>query len=106
MSVYIPGSYDDESGSYETRPCEKTITIKHLLTHTSGLSYGFDTVGFVNKVDLIYSNHLFKGFAEAVAEDASAATGGALGVFCDRLATLPLLFEPGKHWWYGFNTGE
>ena len=51
---YVKGSYNAEDKSYTAEPCRKTVTIKMLLTHTSGLSYGFDMAGVVNKVDKIY----------------------------------------------------
>jgi len=53
MKVFVPGSYDDATGDYRTEPCAKTITIRMILTHTSGLSYGFDADGIENKVRLL-----------------------------------------------------
>jgi CubicO group peptidase (beta-lactamase class C family) len=50
MSVYTSGTYRH---GYKTKKCKNTVTIKHLLTHTSGLSYGFDPHGIVDKVDEI-----------------------------------------------------
>ena len=47
MRVYDSGSHAD---GYTTVPCRRSITIKDLLTHTSGLSYGFDYLGISNKV--------------------------------------------------------
>ena len=37
----------------KTVPCERTVTVLHLLTHTSGLSYGFDAEGMANPVDYL-----------------------------------------------------
>ena len=50
MRVYVSG----DAKNYKTVPCAKNISVKHLLTHTSGLSYGFDAKGVMNKVDEIY----------------------------------------------------
>ena len=92
MRVYVQNSYDTKTKHYETRACERTITIKHLLTHTSGITYGFDVNGLSNKVDKIFHDKLrsrktnLKEFVE------------------NLLPTVPLMFQPGKHWWYGFNT--
>ena len=92
MRVYVQNSYDAKTKHYETRACERTITIKHLLTHTSGITYGFDVNGLSNKVDKIFHDKLrsrktnLKEFVE------------------NLLPTVPLMFQPGKHWWYGFNT--
>ena len=51
MRVYKSGDFKN---GYKTVPCNKNIIIKHLLTHTSGLTYGFDAKGIANKVDEIY----------------------------------------------------
>jgi CubicO group peptidase (beta-lactamase class C family) len=51
MRVLKEGSTVDKP---ETVPCETDITVKQLLTHTSGLSYGFDPTGKVNVVDGLY----------------------------------------------------
>lgn len=82
-----------ESGdvsSYTTVPCEKDITIRDLMAHTSGLTYGFDSKGVLNKVDAVYAKQL-KG-----------REGWTLEVFVDKLAELPLLCQPGSAWNYGF----
>ena len=90
MSVYVPNSYDMKTGNYDTGPCKRTITIKHLLTHTSGLTYGFDVHGLSNKVDKIFHNIM-----------RSRKTN--LEEFVEKLLpTVPLMFTPGTHWWYGF----
>ncbi len=48
ISKYIPefgpaqilDTYNETDGSYTTKPTEHQITIRHLLTHTSGIGYG------------------------------------------------------------------
>ncbi len=48
ISKYIPefgpaqilDTYTETDGSYTTKPAEHQITIRHLLTHTSGIGYG------------------------------------------------------------------
>ncbi len=64
------------------------ITIAHLLTHTSGLTYGV----FTNTpVDTIYRGaNLF-------------ALDRTLAQFVDTLARLPLVFSPGTQWQYGMS---
>ena len=61
-----------------------------VLTHTSGLSYGFDPAGIVNPVDAIYAKNL----------DQSVG----LLAWADKLASLPLFFQPSSCWHYGYNT--
>ncbi len=48
ISKYIPefgpaqllDTYNETDGSYTTKPADHQITIRHLLTHTSGIGYG------------------------------------------------------------------
>ena len=72
---------------YSVKPPEAPLTIKHLLTHTSGLSYGF-----INQhpVEAMYR--------------AENITDGALGHMVAKLAMLPLKFSPGTRWNYGVST--
>lgn len=94
MSVFVTGSYDGKD--YDTTPCEHTVTVEMLLTHTSGISYAFDRDGIVNQLDKLYVDRL---------PGRGSLTGaGSLEGFCDALAELPLLFQPGTCWHYGFNT--
>ena len=88
MRVYKSGSF---ATGYETVPCRRSVTIKDLLTHTSGLSYGFDYLGVSNKVDEIYYK---EGFTRPCGNVA----------FARRLAGAPLLFQPGDAFVYGFNS--
>jgi CubicO group peptidase (beta-lactamase class C family) len=96
MKVYQSG---DVKVGIETTKCEKTITIHHVLTHTSGISYGFDTAGIENKVDALYysSGLLSRG-------NFNPAKERTLRDFVDLLAEQPLLFQPGMFYKYGFNT--
>jgi CubicO group peptidase (beta-lactamase class C family) len=75
-----------------TVPAIEPIRVWHLLTHTSGLTYGFARTCVV---DELYRG---KGFEFAVPRglDLAAAT--------DELATLPLLFQPGTRWGYSMAT--
>jgi CubicO group peptidase (beta-lactamase class C family) len=75
-----------------TRPAAEPVRIWHLLTHTAGLVYGFQ---HVSVVDEIYRN---AGF------DRSTPRGLDLAGVVDRLAELPLLFEPGSQWNYSVAT--
>ncbi len=71
----------------EAVPAERAITIRHLFTHSAGFAYGFTDEG----VDALYRE------AELFASE-------NLTAFSERLATLPLVMEPGDRWHYGVST--
>jgi CubicO group peptidase (beta-lactamase class C family) len=75
-----------------TVPATEPIRIWHLLSHTSGLTYGFH---FTHPVDSMYRH---AGFLFG------APRGVDLAGCCDRWAELPLLFEPGTAWNYSVST--
>jgi CubicO group peptidase (beta-lactamase class C family) len=76
-----------------TRPAGREITIHHLLTHTSGLSYRF-----ANPPGL---GGLYTTWAVS---DGLSETPGTIGDNARRLAAQPLLFEPGAAWEYSLAT--
>mmetsp|Transcript_76600 Transcript_76600/g.237180 ORF Transcript_76600/g.237180 Transcript_76600/m.237180 type:complete len:458 (-) Transcript_76600:74-1447(-) len=95
MTVIAPGSTIDK---WDTVPCKKQITMKHVLTHTSGLSYGFDPTGRSNVVDGLYRKAGLLSGGKRQGKDIPVAD------FFERLAKLPLQFQPGEYWAYGLNT--
>ena len=73
----------------------RPVTVRHLLTHSGGLAYQFLVSGPVRKE---YERlGLLGGRADAVASKAQPAT---LAEFADRVASVPLLAEPGTRWNY------
>ena len=97
VSAYIPSFADLRvwRGGSLTRPATEGVTepmrVWHLFTHMSGLTYGFLNA---HTVDGLYRAG---GFEWATPPDLDLA-----GV-CDRLATFPLLFQPGTEWNYGYS---
>jgi CubicO group peptidase (beta-lactamase class C family) len=75
-----------------TRPASEPIRMWHLLTHTSGLTYGFS---HVSPVDEVYRRNGFEWGVPSGLDSAAA---------CDAWASLPLLFEPGTEWAYSVAT--
>lgn len=75
-----------------TVPAVEPIRIWHLLSHTAGLTYGLfaDTA-----VDHAY---------RAAGIDTSAGAARDLESMCERLAELPLAYEPGTSWNYSVAT--
>jgi len=99
LSKYLPAFADvkiglekrEDNGNTVLRyePLARPITIKDLLRHTSGLTYGFYGDSLVRK--MYDTSGLFEGdFDNAM--------------FADRVAKLPLAEQPGTQWDYGHST--
>ncbi len=82
VGKYLPAFRDKQvisrldlaAGTYETRPARHAITIRQLLTHTSGIGYSWSDPGL------------------AMIEKLTGKTS---------TAELPLVHEPGEKWTYG-----
>ncbi len=74
----------------EVEPARSPITLRHLMTHTSGLSYGIFDPGTV----------MYKAYQQA----AVMHPGKNLAEMMRVLATLPLNFHPGTQWEYSVAT--
>lgn len=94
-SEFIPGFESlevFESGdaeNYQTVPAEREMTIRDLLTHTSGLTYGHM---HAHPLDEMYRQRDLLGKERSLA------------AFIDQLKELPLLFSPGARWSYSVAT--
>jgi len=75
-----------------TEPAVEPVRIWHLLTHTSGLTYGFHRV---HPVDALY---------RAAGFEWGTPPGVDLAQACDMWAGFPLLFQPGTEWNYSVAT--
>ena len=73
-----------------TEPAKREIAIRHLLTHTSGLTY------VSPKLKTLYDEQAISG--------GIGTTPVTLPDMMKRLAGLPLLFHPGEQWEYGMST--
>ena len=84
VSNYLPNfdnlkvitKFNAADGSYETRPAKSTMTLRHLLTHTSGIGYGLSSPIVAR---------LQQGNEKSEWE-------------------LPLLHDPGERWTYSAST--
>ncbi|HEY6353601.1 MAG TPA: serine hydrolase domain-containing protein [Burkholderiaceae bacterium] len=74
----------------DSEPAEGSITIRHLLSHSSGLSYGLLDPGTL----------MFKAYTERQV----LHPGKTLPQMMDSLAELPLSFHPGTAWEYSVAT--
>jgi CubicO group peptidase (beta-lactamase class C family) len=101
VSKYLPefknlrvlDQFNEKDTTYTTVPAKRGITIRDLLTHTSGIGYA--QIGSPQMNAIYYK----------------AGVVGGIGVdnivLADKmkvLATLPLFHQPGEKWTYGLNT--
>ncbi|HAN69087.1 MAG TPA: serine hydrolase [Halieaceae bacterium] len=76
---------------FATAPCERPMTIRDLLRHTSGLTYDF-----LRESNLDYAYRKL--------QVANPAPGYTLKHMIEQLAQLPLEFSPGTRWNYSVAT--
>ncbi|MEL7189384.1 MAG: serine hydrolase domain-containing protein [Pseudomonadota bacterium] len=91
---------DPEGPLENTVPADKPITIRHLLTHTAGLGYTITSKG--PQLDAYVKNGIVGGrvsrFPIPGVPNPTPAPG--LEVWADRLATIPLTYQPATKWSY------
>jgi CubicO group peptidase (beta-lactamase class C family) len=88
LRVFVGGNYP----TFKTAPVERPMTIRDLLSHTSGLTYGFMER---TNVDAAYRQ---LGVAD------QTRSGYTLQDMVETLAELPLEFSPGTRWNYSVAT--
>ncbi len=88
MQVYRSGTADKPV----TVPATEQIRLWHLMSHTSGLTYGFTKY---NAVDEMY---------RLAGSDFAQPKGMDLTSLCELWSTMPLMFEPGTSWNYSVAT--
>lgn len=100
VSTYIP-SYKGQSvlaqlnaadTTYTTVPAKREVTIKDLLTHTSGVGYA--QIG-TKEANAIYNK---AGLTTGI-----GVSHESLLTAMTRLGKLPLMHQPGEKWTYGLN---
>jgi CubicO group peptidase (beta-lactamase class C family) len=93
VSKYIPEFANPRVLTADGRvlPAEREITVRDLLTHTSGLTYQWDS-----RIGPLYNA---AGITAGIVED-----DGVLGEKMAKLGRIPLLHQPGAAWTYGLNT--
>jgi CubicO group peptidase (beta-lactamase class C family) len=95
VSRFIPAWRDHkvwvsgEGSSMETAAPTRPMTMRHLLSHTGGLTYGATN----HPVDRAYRE-----------VGVGRAAGETLSGFADKLAKVPLRYQPGERWMYSFST--
>jgi CubicO group peptidase (beta-lactamase class C family) len=74
----------------ETEPATRSITIRHLMSHSAGLTYGLFDPGSV----------IFNAYKERKVLNPATT----LAEMIDVIADLPLVFHPGTSWEYSIAT--
>jgi methyl acetate hydrolase len=72
----VIATFDEKDSTYTTRPAKQEMTIRHLLTHTSGLGYSS-------------TSPIIQSIRQKTGKDERE---------------LPLLFDPGTRWYYSAST--
>jgi CubicO group peptidase (beta-lactamase class C family) len=86
-----------EDSGIKIVPAERPITIRHLLTHTAGISYGTDPQ--------VRDAYAAKGLGPAAGNGwYTADKDEPICETMERLGTLPFVSQPGEAFVYGYNT--
>jgi CubicO group peptidase (beta-lactamase class C family) len=85
-------SFDEDGNVTETRPASREISILDLLSHSSGITYKF------------LGDALAHSYEKADVIEGLTVRDVTLEQGMRRLATQPLLFDPGDGFAYGLNT--
>jgi CubicO group peptidase (beta-lactamase class C family) len=101
ISRYIPEfkkpkvlkTFNASDSTYTTVPAKREITIRDLLTHTSGIAYAQIGTPEANAI-----------YAKAGVEAGISMDKVLLADKMKILGSLPLLHQPGEKWTYGLNT--
>jgi CubicO group peptidase (beta-lactamase class C family) len=77
-------------------PARRRVTIRDLLTHTAGISYGTDS--------LVAELYAARGLGSAAGGQGwyTADKDEPICATMERLATLPFVAQPGERWVYGY----
>jgi CubicO group peptidase (beta-lactamase class C family) len=89
QQVWVSGDGKD----MKTREPASPMTMRHVLTHTSGLTYGTSLFPTDHPVDKFYDTL-------GVNRD----PGETIDTFADKLSKVPLRYDPGTQWCYSLAT--
>src|SRR6201996_849012 len=100
VSKFIPSfanekvlaSFNPKDTTYTPVPAKRAVTIRDLLTHTSGL--GYPAIGTPAENAIYAKSYLTGGVG---------VKGQKLSDAMSRLGAMPLFFQPGEGWKYGLN---
>ncbi|AXE18923.1 serine hydrolase [Runella rosea] len=101
ISKYIPAfakpvvldQFNPKDSSFTTVPAKREISVRHLLTHMSGINY--NVISSDERLRAIYT--------KAGIVDAFTTENLKIGDNIQKLAKLPLNHQPGEKWTYGLS---
>lgn len=101
ISKFIPSfanqqvlaTFNPKDTTFTTVPAKRAVTIRDILTHTSGI--GYPAIG-TPEANAIYAKNQVTGGVGVKNQKLSDAM--------TRLGSVPLMFQPGERWMYGVNT--
>ena len=98
--MQVQKSYDGAITPDNLEPASRPITIRHMLTHTAGLGYSIVQQGPIS--DAYSDAGLSPGQVTRLDIPGifRAPAVRSLATFADRLATMPLVYQPGTRWSY------
>jgi len=88
----VLATFNQNDTTYTTIPVKRPITIRDLLTHTSGL--GYPGIGTPTEIAIYTKNNITGGVG---------VNDQKLSDAMNRLGGLPLFFQPGEQWKYGLS---
>ncbi len=83
--VWVSG----EGAQMQTAAPQRPMTMRHVLSHTGGLTYGMTS----HPVDRVYHEL-----------GVNRGAGETLATFAQKLARVPLRYAPGERWMYSLST--
>lgn len=100
VSKFIPSfsgakvldKFNEKDTTFTSVPAKREVTIRDLLTHTSGIGYA--QIGS-KEANAIYAKNRITAGLDVSDDELSAAM--------NRLGSLPLMHQPGERWTYGLN---
>jgi CubicO group peptidase (beta-lactamase class C family) len=91
-SPVVIKEFNPRDSTFTTEPAKSEITIRQLLTHTSGIGYGFQ------------DKELARVYVQNGIPDLATTADVTLADKMKKLGTLPLFMQPGQKFHYGLST--
>jgi CubicO group peptidase (beta-lactamase class C family) len=94
--VWVSG----EGADMVTRKPKQPMTFRHILSHQSGLSYGGGLVALLGDLKI----KLHPAEQAYVERGVNRDRNETLRTFVEKLARVPLRYDPGERWMYSYST--